>query len=69
MEETYEFLVLTAVIIHANVGFAGLVENLEGEVLDIGLNFGILESLVLTAVIHANVGFAGLVEGKCLISD
>jgi hypothetical protein len=41
MEDTYERLVLTAVI-HANLRFAGLVENLEWKVLEIGLNFRVL---------------------------
>ena len=39
---TYEILVLTTVV-YANVRFASLVEDLEGEVLHIGLNLGIIE--------------------------
>jgi len=40
--ETYEFLVLAAVV-YADVWFASLVKNLEREVLDIGLNFIVIE--------------------------
>ena len=41
-ESTYEFLLLTAVC-YADVGLAALVEDSEGEVLDVGLNLGIGE--------------------------
>ena len=39
---TYELLVL-ATVLHPDVGLAGLVEDGEGEVLDIGLNLGVAE--------------------------
>jgi hypothetical protein len=38
----YEFLVFTAVA-YADIRLASLVENLEGEVLDIGLNLSIIK--------------------------
>ena len=41
-EATYEFLLLTAVC-YADVGLAALVEDSEGEVLDVGLHLGIIE--------------------------
>lgn len=40
--QTYKFLVL-ATILNPNVRLAGLVKDREGEVLDIGLNFGLGE--------------------------
>lgn len=39
---TYEFLLL-ATVFDANIGLAILVEDLKGEVLDIGLHFRIIE--------------------------
>ena len=39
---THELLVL-ATVLHPDVGLAGLVEDGEGEVLDIGLNLGVAE--------------------------
>ena len=41
-ETTYEFLLLTAVC-YADVGLAALVEDSEGEVLDVGLNLSVGE--------------------------
>ena len=41
-ETTYEFLLLTAVC-YADVGLATLVEDSEGEVLDVGLNLSVRE--------------------------
>ena len=41
-EATYEFLLLTAVC-YADVGLAALVEDSEGEVLDVGLHLSIGE--------------------------
>ena len=41
-DDTYEFLLLTAVL-DLDVGLASLVEDLEREVLDIGLHFGVIE--------------------------
>jgi hypothetical protein len=39
---TYEFFFL-ATVFNTDVGFTTLAEDLEGEVLEVGLNFGIIE--------------------------